>query len=47
VADDFPVAEDVFHFWASADVVNDHVRAGLRGLAVDDHADKRDVAPKS
>src|SRR5258708_2697657 len=44
VADDFPMEEDVFHFGALTDVVDDEVAAGLRGFLVDEDADVRDIA---
>ena len=39
-----PIEQNVFHFWAAADVVDDHVAAGLRGFCVDEDADVRNVA---
>lgn len=44
VTGDSPVEQDVFHFGAGADIVDDHVAAGCRRFAVDDHADVRDVS---
>ena len=40
----FPIEKNVFHFRAAADVVDDHVAAGLRGFGVDEDADVRNVA---